>query len=127
MPILPLAGDWSDARDRQAAGRGGDHAGVRTTGVRSGHRDGQPAGSFTGQADQQPLSGRPRPTRVHGDHRRRRVRTEELLGLFEARVYIELAVTQHTTAWCSVQVVDIILTEGPIREYYIRQSGTTET
>ena len=37
------------------------------------------------------------------------------------------AVTQHTTAWCSVQVVDIILTEGPICEYYILQSGTTET
>ena len=37
------------------------------------------------------------------------------------------AVTQHTTAWCSVQVVDIILTEGPIREYYILQSGTAET
>ena len=37
------------------------------------------------------------------------------------------AVTQHTPAWCSVQVIDIILTEGPIREYYVLQSGTTET
>ena len=36
-------------------------------------------------------------------------------------------VTQHTTACCSAQVVDITLTEGLIRGYYIPQSSTIET
>ena len=40
---------------------------------------------------------------------------------------LDNVVTQHTTACCSVQVVDIILTEGPFRKYYILQSSTTET
>ena len=35
--------------------------------------------------------------------------------------------TCNAVTLCSVQVVDIILTEGPIREYYIPQSGTTKT
>ena len=37
------------------------------------------------------------------------------------------AVTQHTTACCSVQVIDVTRTEGPLRKYYIPQSSTTET
>jgi hypothetical protein len=35
-------------------------------------------------------------------------------------------VTQHTTACCSIQVVDNTC-EVPIHKYYIPQSGTTET
>ena len=38
---------------------------------------------------------------------------------------LKIAVTQHTTAYCSVQVVYITPTEGLIRKYYIPQSSTT--
>jgi hypothetical protein len=34
-----------------------------------------------------------------------------------ARVLVH-AVTQHTTACCSVQVIDITLTKTPFHEYY---------
>ena len=36
-------------------------------------------------------------------------------------------VTQHTTSFCSVQVVDITHTKTPFHAHYIQQSGTTET
>lgn len=38
-----------------------------------------------------------------------------------------LAVTQHTTACCSIQVVDMIFMKGLLHKYHIPQSGTTET
>ncbi|KAK1605380.1 hypothetical protein QYE76_029053 [Lolium multiflorum] len=36
-------------------------------------------------------------------------------------------VTQHTTACCSIQVVDMIFMKGLLHKYHIPQSGTTET
>ena len=61
------------------------------------------------------------------EHSERRVDKKVMCMTLDNASYNYNAETQHTTAWCSVQVVDIILIEGPIREYYIPHSGTTKT
>ncbi|KAK1664885.1 hypothetical protein QYE76_053044 [Lolium multiflorum] len=45
----------------------------------------------------------------------------------ESQLAEEAAVTQHTTACCSIQVVDMIFMKGLLHKYHIPQSGTTET
>ena len=42
-----------------------------------------------------------------------------LVDAYYYPVITPTAVTQHTTACCSAQVIDIILTEGLIRKYHI--------
>jgi hypothetical protein len=38
-----------------------------------------------------------------------------------------VAVTQHTTACCSMQVVEMTFMKGLLHKYHIPHSGTTET